>query len=42
MTHYLCPDQDCIAKGFVAYKTQSDLLAHRVLVHAKNDSNEKK
>jgi hypothetical protein len=36
MTHYLCPDPDCISKGFTVFKTASDLQAHKTFVHDKS------
>ena len=36
MTHYICPDPDCLAKGFIAFKTQPELISHRFVIHEKN------
>ena len=42
MTHYICAEEDCIAKGFIVFKTNSDLLAHKYVEHEKNTTGEKK
>ena len=36
MTHHLCLDPDCISKGFIVFKNNADLMAHRYMEHDKN------
>ena len=36
MSHYMCNDQNCLAKKFIAFKNAEELRLHRIQYHDRN------
>lgn len=41
MSHYLCNDENCLQKKFIAFKNAEEMQLHRLQMHDKGYSNKK-
>jgi SUMO ligase MMS21 Smc5/6 complex component len=41
MSHYICNDENCLAKKFIAFKNAEELRLHRLQIHDKQYTNKK-
>ena len=42
ISHYICNDENCLAKKFIAFKSAEELKVHRAQVHHKGGGGNKK